>query len=538
MWISVHGEADRFHRDDVVCTASASLRLNTGMRNFPRLRTDLVCLAIAPLLALSIALSRPALASADADADAEDACGCNTTPNHCDANCSCDPECAVDWTIDECAAPNACEPASMMDDAELEALEEGAAMQAAIVEEPALSETVEAGSIFGDSELEGTTSQKTHGCSASAVKLGRASPWTALLLWVPVAALGTFRRARRRLALAILLLASCGGPADMTVPSSAPAAETARPAGNDDAIDTFGQGLIPACNLGRNPPLVFMYAGLGSKSLDFLRGCPGEVVAGEKNELGPRGPYATAEAKRAGGRTAFVLADFGRKIRDLLKRPNGVARTNKYLRDKLAAGYDYIVIDEITADPDWADGAQVNRLFRQLLLRLPPRKVIAYISLDLTKYPGGDARMRERKQLLRALATSGKAMALELYLHTGEVMSGAAPRTFSTGADRLQNAVRGLRGAEHINRRAVTVIGLSMASRYPQYRYLDQPRNDLASISKQVSAIRRGSARLREQNGVGYYFVGTYDIRPPASAPYTFDSLVERLRVLAGSWRR
>ena len=58
--------------------------------------------------------------------------------------------------------------------------------------------------------------------------------------------------------------------------------------------------------------------------------------------------------------------------------------------------------------------------------------------------------------------------------------------------------------------------------------YLDQGKHDLASITKQVNAIRHGSKRLRQQHGVGYYFVNKSDMAPPSA--YSYAQLITRLR--------
>jgi hypothetical protein len=69
-----------------------------------------------------------------------------------------------------------------------------------------------------------------------------------------------------------------------------------------------------------------------------------------------------------------------------------------------------------------------------------------------------------------------------------------------------------------------------MHSSYPQYRYLDQPSYDLASLSRQVNAVRHGSKRLRSQRGVGWYFVNKSDMAPPSA--YSYDALIRRMRLL------
>jgi hypothetical protein len=158
---------------------------------------------------------------------------------------------------------------------------------------------------------------------------------------------------------------------------------------------------------------------------------------------------------------------------------------------------------------------------------MPARTFIPYISIDLTQYPGGYSDLRARRQLLRAFARRARVLALEVYLHTGQVMAGAAPSVFRTAALRL-----GLASAySGINRRAITVIGTSMHSSYPQYRYLDSPSHDLASIKRQVNAVRHGSRRLRSQRGIGWYFVNKSDMAPPSA--YSYDRLIKTMR-LAG----
>jgi hypothetical protein len=284
--------------------------------------------------------------------------------------------------------------------------------------------------------------------------------------------------------------------------------------------------------------LVLLYASPGNDYAQrFLVGCPGEVVVGEKRETGPVGRMRLLESKAAGGRTGFVLDRHGDKLRALLLRDNGVERTRQYLKHKMELGYDYIVIDEITAAPDFRDGTTLNRRLRRLLGRMPARTIIPYISIDLTQQAGGFQAMQERKLLLRAFKLKARGLALEIYLHTPQVMAGAAPATFRLAADRLALSVRGLKRAGGINLRAISVIGTSMHSSLAQYRYLDQPAHDLASLARQVNAIRHGSKRLRQQNGVGYYFVNRSDMAPLSGAPYSYDGLIRRMRLEALRFR-
>ncbi|HUS27206.1 MAG TPA: hypothetical protein VMZ53_01820 [Kofleriaceae bacterium] len=297
----------------------------------------------------------------------------------------------------------------------------------------------------------------------------------------------------------------------------------------DDPIAANGPAACP--NVNRTSALQLLYASPGKEeTLRFLKGCPGEVIVGEKRETGPVGSMKSIEAHAAGGRTAFVLDRHGDKLRELLLRDNGVERTVAYLKKKMQLGYDYIVIDEITASADFRDGTTLNRRLRKLLLRMPARTIIPYISIDLTQQTYGFAAMQGRKLLLRAFKLRARSIALEVYLHTAQVRAGAAPATFRRAADRLALAVRGLSKTAGINRRAITVIGTSMHSSYPQYRYLDQASYDLASLSRQVNALRHGSKRLRQQKGVGWYFVNKSDMAPPST--YSYDALIRRMRLL------
>ena len=292
------------------------------------------------------------------------------------------------------------------------------------------------------------------------------------------------------------------------------------------------------CSLPANPPLILLYASLGGDTnYEMLKGCPGEVVVGEKGGGPPGNPMRTVAAHKAGGRTAYVMSNFGLEIRDMLKQPGGTQKTADFINKKLAQGFDYVVIDEITAHPDWKDGSTVNRRFREMLLKVPSRKVIAYVSLDLTMRAGGGEKLRARKYLMRALKRRARVIALEVYLHTREAMNGAAPRAFRIASDRLAKSVKGLSGGAGINRRAIIVLGVSMHSIYPQYRYLDQPRNDLKSVQRQARAIQDGTKRLRSQKGIGFYFVNRSDILPPASAPYGYGDLVKRMASDARRWR-
>jgi len=281
-----------------------------------------------------------------------------------------------------------------------------------------------------------------------------------------------------------------------------------------------------ACTANKHSPVEFLYASPGAtESLRFLVGCPGEVIIGEKGEAGPRGAMTDPAAHAKGGRSAFVLDRNGDKLAELLARTNGVERTAAYLRKKLQEGYDYLAIDEITTNPRWRDGTSLNRRLRAVLLRVPARTVIPYLSIDLMQYPNGYSDLRARRLLLRAFAKRARVIAMEIYLHTGSVIAGAAPATFRRAADRLSlaSAVRG------INRRAISVVGTSMHSTYSQYRYLDQPGHDLASIVRQVNAVRHASTRTRQQRGIGYYFVNKSDMAPPSA--YSYDRLIRVMRL-------
>jgi len=302
----------------------------------------------------------------------------------------------------------------------------------------------------------------------------------------------------------------------------------AEPAGDDDAM----VAAQPACNVSKSSPVELMYASPGAvETLRFLIGCPGEVIVGEKREDGPIGAMKSATAHAKGGRSGFVLDRNGDKLRDLLNRSNGVERTAAYLRHKLAIGYDYIVIDEVTSASDFADGQGLNHKLRQLMLRMPARTIIPYISIDLTQESIGSVAMPHRRLLLRAFKQRARVLALEVYLHTAQVMAGEAPSVFRRATDRLGDAIRGLAGAGGINGRSIITIGTSMHSTFAQYRYLDEPKHDLDSITRQVNAIRHGSQRLRMERGIGWYFVNKSDMAPPSA--YSYDALIKRMRTQA-----
>ena len=122
-----------------------------------------------------------------------------------------------------------------------------------------------------------------------------------------------------------------------------------------------------------------------------------------------------------------------------------------------------------------------------------------------------------------------RVLALEVYQHTASVIGGHAPSILRLASDRLALAVGGL--APGINQRAITTLGTSMHSTFAQYRYLDQPSHDLDAITRQVNAIRHGSKRLRQQRGIGWYFVDKSDMTPPSA--YSYDALIKRMRIQA-----
>jgi hypothetical protein len=282
-----------------------------------------------------------------------------------------------------------------------------------------------------------------------------------------------------------------------------------------------------ACHITRHSAVDLLYSSPGrDESLELLKGCPGEVIIGEKGENGPTGVMKTASAHAAGGRTAFVLDRNGDKLRALLSRANGVERTVAYLKHKLALGYDYIVIDEITAAGDFADGQGLNRRLRKMIGRMPARTIIPYLSIDIMQELS-PIYLYDRRMLVRAFKKRGRSIALEVYLHTGQVEAGAAPGTMRRAADRLANAVHGLSGTAGINRAAITTIATSMHSSLAQYRYLDQPAHDLDAVKREVNALRHGSRRTRSQHGIGWYFVGKSDMAPHGS--YTYAHLIHVL---------
>jgi hypothetical protein len=308
------------------------------------------------------------------------------------------------------------------------------------------------------------------------------------------------------------------------------------PPGMTDApvVETDGVALAAPhpCTITKHSAVELMYASPGAdESLRFLVGCPGEVIVGEKRETGPVGSMKSAAAHAAGGRSAFVLDRHGDKLRALLNRANGVERTAAYLRHKLAIGYDYIVLDEVTTAADYADGQAYNHRLRSLLLKLPPRTFIPYLSIDLVQEANGMIYMRDRRLLIRAFKKRARALALEIYLHTPQVMAGAAPATFRRAADRLVAAVHGMPGAAGVSRTAIATIATSMHSSLAQYRYLDEPAHDLDSITRQVNAIRHGGKRLRAEHGIGWYFVNKSDMEPKSH--YSYDHLINRMRTQA-----
>ncbi len=326
--------------------------------------------------------------------------------------------------------------------------------------------------------------------------------------------------------------ASCEDAAAPPAPADAAIGEDAYVPPGDAAIDAGApaDAASPqACELGPDAPLILLYGSVGREdNLRFLSDdCSAELVVGEKRDTGPGSVMRRPEVRAAGGRSGYVMDLFGERIRDALRRDNGVARTAEELRAILATGYDYIVIDEITAAADWADGSLVNRRFQALLEELPPRTIIAYVSLDLTMVADDGAGMHARRQLFDALMRYGRAIALEVYLHTGQVMAGQAPDTLRRAAIRLRESVLGLPGGGHINERAITVLGASINQPLAQYNYLDRPSQDLSSIRTQARAVRSYGALLTEQRGLGYYFVNHSDLEPRDGAPYDFDRLID-----------
>ena len=119
-----------------------------------------------------------------------------------------------------------------------------------------------------------------------------------------------------------------------------------------DGTDRRAVAAQPLCTGRQASPVELLYASPGAdESLRFLIGCPGEVIVGEKREAGPLGAMKIAGGARAGRPHRVRPRSQRRQAARAANRTNGVERTAAYLRHKLAIGYDYIVIDEITTAP-------------------------------------------------------------------------------------------------------------------------------------------------------------------------------------------
>ena len=105
-------------------------------------------------------------------------------------------------------------------------------------------------------------------------------------------------------------------------------------------------------------------------------------------------------------------------------------------------------------------------------------------------------------------------------------------------ANRVANAVANVSGGAGINTKCITVMGTTIHGTYAQYRYLDHPSRDLSSVAKQAYATRHASARVMQQRGLGFYFVGASDLEPLSGAPYTRDQLIARMVLEAKRARR
>ena len=253
---------------------------------------------------------------------------------------------------------------------------------------------------------------------------------------------------------------------------------------------------------------------------------PARSSSARSARSGPDGAMNDPRRARRGGRTAFVLDRNGDKLRELLLRSNGVERTAAYLRKKL---------QRLRLHRDRRDhgGLRLARRhdaqppLRKLLLRLPSRTIIPYISIDLTQYPNGYATLRARA-LCSARSRSARAcIALEVYLHTAAVRPGGARRRHSAAppiASALgEGAERRRRDQRPRDQRDRYLDALEALSAVPLPRSAEaRPHVDHAPGQRDPSRQQR----LRHSAASAATSSTSRDMAPPRA--YTYDALISR----------
>ena len=179
-----------------------------------------------------------------------------------------------------------------------------------------------------------------------------------------------------------------------------------------------------------------------------------------------------------------------------------------FVQKKIDQGWDYVAIDEIGANPgapvDWKNGSEVSDAYVDALAELSDtgygRRMLPYLASSTVSNPMRSASV---KNVLQTIPGQSRIGLVELYRRTSDGHSVEQHRAYFHDKTRnLELAVGG------INDHLITVLGFSNKNGAAPHRYLDVPSEDLASITRQFSALHQNNSLTRRHPGVGTYTWG------------------------------
>ncbi len=289
----------------------------------------------------------------------------------------------------------------------------------------------------------------------------------------------------------------------------------------------------PPCGYAMNPPgtgsYFTHYVGVPKAAvMDNLSG-KGENILVTRSVAPCGAEDATFKAWRdKAGRWAYKLAIADEAPTVLAGDP--VA----WFKDKIDAGWDYVVIDELRSKKDggYVDSSALGKQLIAMLNALPPPyagRFMAYfssgaISEITTNYP----------TMVKTIAAKGRAIMLERYLYSSSNHSTATIRDTFFNPQCQKTAALGAGVVEKLS----LVIGIDNfdPNGKGNYIFLDKPATDLASdatgmLYREFSAMHQGSC-TKSLGGVGTYSFGRVKDLPQ----YTTAQLSKRIREFENWW--
>lgn len=259
--------------------------------------------------------------------------------------------------------------------------------------------------------------------------------------------------------------------------------------------------------------------------LDAIAGDAEEVIV--TRALTPSctdGAFAAWRGRGDRFRWAYKLP--GADARDLLAADGFV----DFVRGKIDQGWDYVAIDEIHANPngaiDWTNGSDASS---DLVAGLDELAALGYGRRVMPYFAGSTVSNPDRSQqisdILQAVPEHTRIGMLELYRKTSGGHSVEQHRAYFH--DKARNFEMAAPG---VNDHIIAILGVRNDDQPAEFRYLDDPAGDLASLERQFSALHQHNSLTRRHPGVGAYTWAATRHRP---GHYTVYELAQTFRGLS-----